>query len=364
MRAGMEPEEDRHPGGAEAAAALLPAPAVEPPAVPRPRVALHWDMRLFTDFSPDHPVYCRQGAEGRVFAVRHRLDNERYAIKQVVLRQKNIPAVLSECRVLASLHHPSVVRYYNCWLGPHLTPLPPAEADRHEGGAELSGSESSVGAYAGEVITVNDPQRELSVPLCLNVQMEFCPLSLAERLAPGAAGGWPDFAARSAWAAQLCAALGEVHRRGMCHGDLKASNLLLDRRGALKVADFGMTQMPSYGTDPYSAPEQRESGVPSAAADMHAAGVVLVELLYRYRTRMERARHIAEVRAGGGAGQPALIARCLRADPAARPTADDALRYLDAGGSPLRLPPGSPPRGARWPAAGSGAAPAAGSAAT
>ena len=38
-----------------------------------------------------------------------------------------------------------------------------------------------------------------------------------------------------------------VHRRGMLHRDIKASNLLLNNRGELKIADFGLAR--SLNTD-------------------------------------------------------------------------------------------------------------------
>ena len=316
------------------AAALQPAPPVTRPG----RVALHWDMRLFTDFCAEHPPYYREGADGRVFAVLHRLDGTKYAIKQVVLRQRNVTAVLSECRILASLCHPNVVRYHHCWLGPHMTP----QSLSDEEVSELDGSSGgSIAAYEGEMLTVTEPSSQVRVPLCLNVQMEFCPQSLRERLDREE---WPPFAERSRWAAALLAGLREVHRRGLCHGDLKAANLLLDHEGRLKIADFGMTQIPSYGTDPYSAPEQRESGVPSAAADIYAAGVILLELLYRYGTRMERAEHIAQVKRRAGGDQPTLISRCLCVDACDRPSAGELLRRMGAerwaGGE--RPPPAGP----------------------
>src|SRR5207244_3452822 len=50
------------------------------------------------------------------------------------------------------------------------------------------------------------------------------------------------------WAAQLALqaaeGLAHAHARGVIHRDIKPSNLLLDARGGLWVADFGLAQRP------------------------------------------------------------------------------------------------------------------------
>ncbi len=90
-------------------------------------------------------------------------------------------------------------------------------------------------------------------------------------------------------AAELLSTLAAVHARGIVHGDVKPANLLFRDAGdeaELVLGDFGLAQLvadgdeerAARGTLAYMAPEQRR-GVLAPAADVYAAGVILVELL-------------------------------------------------------------------------------------
>lgn len=63
------------------------------------------------------------------------------------------------------------------------------------------------------------------------------------------------------WMAQVCDALGYVHRKGLIHCDLKPANVLLDEQDRVRVVDFGQSRVftesaASLGTLFYMAPEQ------------------------------------------------------------------------------------------------------------
>jgi predicted Ser/Thr protein kinase len=146
-------------------------------------------------------------------------------------------------------------------------------------------------------------------------------------------------------------ALGAVHAVGMVHRDFKPGNVLLGPDGPV-VIDFGMASVPgmtttglsgqaAVGTPAYMAPEQLSGQRVTAAADMWAwavsmtfAGTGKLPFTGESLTAMAFAILHGEPSVGR-LPEPlgSLVRRCLDKDPAARPSARDALSELVAAGA-------------------------------
>ena len=150
-----------------------------------------------------------------------------------------------------------------------------------------------------------------------------------------------------------------IHEAGLVHRDLKPSNIYFDKRGILKIGDFGLSHRVGYlysnhirGTAPYMAPEilqpqlaqieewegKEKQDARERAMDMYSVGVIAVQL---FSTKLPKGSlgnlHVSDCVEGlveelvdMGPIFQKLVCSLLSPHPLHRPTASRALKQLKA----------------------------------
>lgn len=157
---------------------------------------------------------------------------------------------------------------------------------------------------------------------------------------------------------QLCHALEHAHGEGLVHRDLKPANVMVDKRGRVKLADFGISAAvndvyaqflglrDTRGTVTFMSPQQMDGDPASPSDDIYALGATLYELLtsrapffsgdINHQVQNVPPQPVQACQKELGIENPippnvaSLIMACLSKNTAERPpTAWDVAKYID-----------------------------------
>jgi NIMA (never in mitosis gene a)-related kinase len=250
-----------------------------------------------------------RGCFGEVLLVRSadsQDSGQLFALKRVPLDLEDRPRSVSldtEVRILATLHHPYIVTYYDSFVEDHSLCIVMEYAE------------------AGDLLHRIKAAKTAGVRIA------------EEQI-------WT-------WAAQLLQALSYLHSNKIIHRDLKSRNVFLSHNNEVKLGDFGISRILQFtedlattniGTPYYLAPEVCTGKGYDTKADVWSLGCVLYELC-TWRRPFEGEALAAIIQSVMNATYEPIneewyssdmrnfIYSMLRKDPAVRPSANDLLRH-------------------------------------
>ena len=253
-----------------------------------------------------------------------------------LVNEKSLKRFLREGSAIAKCDHPSIVRVYSCGEyegAPYLVmeyvdgePLS-RFLDRAKTLKSLEGQTEDLKKFG----YIGTEAEDTTIPYFLR-ELTNCPLKDK------------NYPARvCALMGSVAKALGEAHLRGVLHRDIKPSNILLNREGAVKLLDFGLsksfgdsdltTAHQILGTLRYIAPESfgPDKDPLTPAGDIYSLGVVFYELLtlehpfaaadtasFMAKILSGKFKPVSKLNPAIPAGINRVIAKCLAIKPAER----------------------------------------------
>jgi serine/threonine protein kinase/tetratricopeptide (TPR) repeat protein len=313
-----------------------------------------------------------RGGMGVVYEAEQLSLRRRVALKVLpfaaVMDPRHLQRFRNEALAAASLDHPHAVKVYGvgCERGVHYIAM------QFVDGRTLA---DLIRERRGEAVRPApgaDATRTYAADTASTVSAEVRAPSSSR-----AKGDAAYFRRVAGWGAQAAEALEHAHGLGVVHRDVKPGNLLVDGRGELHVADFGLAKLAAdpgvtvtgdlLGTLRYMSPEQAAAkhDLVDHRSDVYSLGVTLYELLTlepafagqgreEILSRIASAEPVAPRKLERSVPRDleTVVLKAMEKDPArryqsAQELADDLRRFL--GAEPIRARrPGLTDRTAKW----------------
>lgn len=275
------------------------------------------------------------GSFASVFKSQHKIDSKLYAIKKIIITDDLIDLgydVFDEVKMLSSLDHPNVIRYYSSWVDFDINSIIMSNLIKNDNDSDFSSDYSTNSSQSNK-------SKQLNLPI-LFIQTELCDYTLKDYI--DTKMEFDSIEQRIKYWKQMVQGIEYIHSQNIIHRDIKPSNIFF-LGSCIKIGDFGLSKNISsfalqinksveIGTSYYRAPEI-DSGEYSQSIDLYSLGVILIEMLLDCKTFFERVttiRNILETKNLDiiDSKYSDLVIQLINPDPELRPNATQVLDKL------------------------------------
>lgn len=248
------------------------------------------------------------GGYAHVYEVYNSLDDRKYAIKKIGIRNNFYPSLI-EVRSMAKLEHKNIVRYHTSWvesininkkidnlnskllsLNQNMEKIHLVKVDS----TELIKADN----YDDSYTTENSEYDEKVYDKFIFIQMELCKQNLRDYLLNNKL----DDKNKKIICREIIEGLTYIHNNNIIHRDLKPTNIFIDFDNKIKIGDFGLAtniydmHYEEVGTGGYIAPEILNGEKYNAKADLYSLGVIILEIFGNFKTNMEKLLILRKIR--------------------------------------------------------------------
>ena len=271
-----------------------------------PQNAIQNNISLFDNYTKCELI--GSGGYANVYEVYNPLDDKKYAIKKIGIRNNFYPSLI-EVRSMAKLDHKNIVRYHTSWiesininkkidnlnsklltLNQNMEKIQLVKVDS----TELVKTSNLDDSYS----TDNSEYDEKVYDKFIFIQMELCKKNLRDYLLNNKL----DDEMRKNICREIIEGLKYIHDNNIIHRDLKPTNIFVDFENKIKIGDFGLAtniydmHYEEVGTGGYIAPEILNGEKYNFKADLYSLGVIILEIFGNFKTNMEKLLTLRKIR--------------------------------------------------------------------